>query len=82
MQVTRMELRAPNHAINPAEVGMWYISINYAPILLVGQTFWMPTALTSTATPNDVYTPTVYSFSARYSDYHKLEVTSRIVPSQ
>jgi hypothetical protein len=82
MQVTRMELRAPNHAINPGEVGLWYISINYAPILLVGQTFWMPTALTSTATPSDVYTPTVYSFSARYADYHKLEVTSHIVPPQ
>jgi hypothetical protein len=76
-----MELRVPNHVINPGEVGVWYISIDYAPILLVGQTFWMPTALTSTATASDVYTPTVYSFSARYTDYHKLEVTSHIVPS-
>jgi hypothetical protein len=81
-QVTRMELRVPSHVINPGEVGVWYISINYAPILLVGQTFWMPTALTSTATPSDAYTPTVYSFSARYADYHKLEVTSHIVPPQ
>jgi hypothetical protein len=82
MQVTRMELRAPNHTISPSEVGIWYISINYAPILLVGQTFWMPTVLTSTATPSDAPVPTVYSFSARYTDYHKLEVTSHIVPSQ
>jgi hypothetical protein len=81
-QVTRMELRVPSHVINPGEVGVWYIAIDYAPILLVGQTFWMPTALTSTATPSDVYTPTVYSFSARYSDYHKLEVTSHIVAPQ
>jgi hypothetical protein len=81
-QVTRMELRAPNHAIHPGEVGIWRISVNYAPILLVGQTFWMPVAITSTAIPNDVYTPTVYSFSARYTDYHKLEVTSHIVPSR
>jgi hypothetical protein len=81
-QVTRMELTVPNHTIIPGEVGTWYISINYAPILLVGQTFWMPTVLTSTATPSDVYAPTVYSFSARCSDYHKLEVTSHIVPSQ
>jgi hypothetical protein len=77
-----MELRAPNHTINPSEVGIWYISINYAPILLVGQTFWMPTTLTSTATPSGAQVPTVYSFSARYTDYHKLEVTSHIVPSQ
>jgi hypothetical protein len=81
MQVTRMELRAPNHPINSAEAGMWYISINYAPILLVGQTFWLPSTLTSTATPNG-FTPIVYSYSARYSDYHKFEVTSHIVPSQ
>jgi hypothetical protein len=82
MQVTRMELRAPNHVINSAEAGIWHISINYAPVSLVGRTFWMPSALTSTAIPSEVYTPIVYSFSARYSDYHKLEVTSRIVPSQ
>jgi hypothetical protein len=38
--------------------------------------------ITSTATPSEVYVPTVYSFSARYSDYHKLEVTSHIVSPQ
>jgi hypothetical protein len=82
MQVTRMELRAPNHVINPAEAGLWHISIDYAPVLLVGKTFWMPSTLTSTATPSGVYTPIVYSFSARYSDYHKLDVNSHIVPIQ
>jgi hypothetical protein len=82
LQVMRMELKAPNHLINPGEVGRWSISIDYAPVSLVGQTFWLPTALASTAIPNDVYTPTVYSFAARYTDYHKLEVTSRIVPPQ
>ena len=82
MQVTRMELSVPNHVINPAETGTWYISITYAPIMLVGQTFWMPSTVISTATPSDVYAPTVYSFSAHYTDYHKLEVTSHIVPPQ
>jgi hypothetical protein len=71
-QVTRMELTG--------EVGAWKISINYAPVLFAGRTFWMPTTITSTATPSD--TATVYSFSARYSDYHKLEVTSHIVSPQ
>lgn len=83
MQVTRMELSAPNHRINAAEVGTWYISIDYAPALLAGQTFWMPTAIKSTETPAaSDYPPVVYSFSATYTDYHKLEVTSRIVPSR
>jgi hypothetical protein len=81
-QVTRMELMAPHHAISPGEVGAWKISINYAPVSFAEQTFWMPTTITSTATPSEVYVPTVYSFSARYSDYHKLEVTSHIVSPQ
>jgi hypothetical protein len=82
MQVIRMELRAPHHVIGPGETGVWQIAIDYAPVSLLGQTFWMPSTLTSTATPSEVYAPTVYSLSARYSDYHKLEVTSHIVPSQ
>lgn len=82
MQVTRMELMAPHHSI-AAEVGVWKISINYAPVSLVGQTFWMPTSVISTVTTtSEIYEPTVYSFSARYSDYHKLEVTSHIVSPQ
>ena len=80
MQVTRMELTSPHHRINAGELGVWSISIDYAPVSLVGRTFWMPTTITSTATPTEAYTPTVYSFSARYSDYHKLGVTSRILP--
>lgn len=81
MQVTRMELSAPNHRINPGEVGTWYISIDYAPAVLAGKTFWMPTTIRSTETPAATdYTPAVYSFSATYTDYHKLEVTSHIVP--
>ena len=80
MQVTRMELMAPHHPISAGEWGVWKISIDYAPVSLVGQTFWMPATITSTAVPSEVYVPTVYSFSARYSDYHKLEVTSHIVP--
>jgi len=82
MQVTRMELIAPNHHINPTEIGTWYISIDYAPTVFAGQTFWMPTTITSTETPADAYTPTVYSFSATYTDYHKLEISSHIVPAR
>jgi hypothetical protein len=77
-----MELTAPHHRIHSGEVGVWNISIDYAPVSFVGQIFWMPITITSTATPTDVYTPTIYSFSARYSDYHKLEVTSRILSPQ
>jgi len=53
-QVTRMELMAPHHAINYAEVGVWNISISYAPVSFVGQTFWMPATIISTVTLSDV----------------------------
>jgi hypothetical protein len=82
MRVTRMELTAPHHFIAGGEAGVWKISIDYAPVSFTGQLFWMPTAITSTATPTGVPTRTVYSFSARYTGYHKLEVTSRIVAPQ
>ena len=87
-EVTRMELRAPNHSINPSETGIWRIAIDYAPVSLAGKTFWMPATVASTATvgrttvPNRPDPAMIYSFSANYSDYHKLEVTSHIVPSQ
>jgi hypothetical protein len=81
-QVTRLELKAPNHRINSAEVGTWRIAIDYEPVSLAGKIFWMPSAVTSTAIPDGFTPPEVYSFSAKYSDYHKLEVTSHIVPSQ
>jgi hypothetical protein len=88
MQIKRMELNAPNHILTFAGttpdgrpispvVGPWAVSVDYAPILLGGRTFWMPSTITSKMTA----IPTVWSFKARYSNYHKLEVTSRIVPS-
>ena len=80
MQIKRMELMAPHHVILPGMVGVWKISIDYAPVLLGGQSFWMPSTITSTATPNDGFDSTTWSFIARYSNYHKLEVTSHILP--
>jgi hypothetical protein len=75
-----MELIVPYHAILPALYGVWRISIDYVPVLFSGQTFWMPSIITSRATPADADNPTVWSFNAHYTDYHKLEVTSHILP--
>jgi hypothetical protein len=80
MQVRRMELTAPNHVIQPSTVVVWKVAIDYAPVLLGEQTFWMPATIVSTATAADEGGQTIWSFDARYTDYHKLEVTSRIVP--
>jgi len=82
MQVTRMELTAPHHTIMPALVGVWHISVDYAPVLLGGQTFWMPATITSRADPSAADDPDVWWFKANYTNYHKLEVDSHILPSK
>lgn len=88
MQITHMELTTPHHTINPESyyassvVGEWVLSVDYAPVLLGGQTFWMPATITSRATSGKgTFHATVWSFKATYRNFHKLEVTSRILPA-
>ena len=87
LQILRLELHAPHHIIIPARrmadghvvtptVGVWDLSIKYAPVALDGKTFWMPSTIDSTSTAD----ATVWLFNASYRNYHKLEVTSRILP--
>ncbi|MBB5061044.1 hypothetical protein HDF16_005780 [Granulicella aggregans] len=80
LRVTRMEFTAPNRVIDAAEIGTWHLSINYAPVVLMGKTFWMPSVLHSTAVPNESDDAVSYAFSSRYTDFHKLEVTSQMLP--
>ncbi len=87
MQITHLEMTAPRHAIIPGDaytspvVGKRVLSVDYGPVLFDDETFWMPSAITSRATsdPGTFHT-TVWSFSAAYSDYHKMKVTTRILP--
>jgi hypothetical protein len=87
MEITRIELTTPRHTIlpgspyDPPVVGEWVISVDYAPVLLGGQTFWMPSTISSRSTSGSgTFHATVWSFKASYRNFHKLEVTSRIVP--
>ena len=92
MQIKRMELTAPHHTVFPGGktangfnippiIGVWDISVDYSPVLLGGQSFWLPATITSRATSSSgVPSKTVWSFLATYRNYHKLEVTSRILP--
>lgn len=80
MQVQRMELVVPHHMIVPQTVGVWRIRIDYAPVLLDGRTFWMPATIASTAVSTYDDNETEWAFNAAYSNYHKLEVTFRILP--
>lgn len=80
MQVERMELTVPHHIIMQNTVGAWYIRIDYGTVQLDGRTFWVPATIVSKAVSIYDEQQTVWAFDARYSNYHKLEVTSRIVP--
>lgn len=79
MQVVRMELTAPHHEIAPGYFGLWTIAIDYLPVQLGENTFWLPKTIISTLQPKDE-SSTQWSFNAGYKDYHKLDVTFRILP--
>jgi hypothetical protein len=63
-------------------VGERLLTVDYAPIPLGPETFWLPTTITSRdTTGKGTFHPTVWTFQATYRNYHKLEVTTRIVPT-
>jgi hypothetical protein len=90
MQIDRIELTVPRRIVVPAshnperaasEVidGTWAVSVDYASVLLGDKPFWMPKAITSILT-NSGSNPIIWSFTAQYNNYHKLEVTSHVLP--
>jgi len=79
MQVVRLEMRTPNHESTSGALELWSWSIDYAPVAFNNNSFWMPKTITSTATANSEKID--WSFVATYSNYHKLTVTSRILPN-
>jgi hypothetical protein len=87
MQITHLELTTPHHTIIRGDfytsrvVGERVVTVDYAPVLLGGETFWMPSTISMLATSGSgTFHKIVWSFRATYRNYHKLEVTSRIVP--
>ena len=87
MQITRLEVTTPHHTIipgggyTPRIVGERVLAVDYAPVHLGGETFWLPATINSRSTSGaGTFHAMVWSFQATYRNYHKLEVTSRIVP--
>src|SRR5438067_9985984 len=81
MQITRLELVTPQHTIGGGRnpwyrplKGEWVVTAEYAPVLLDGKTFWMPSTVTSrvTSDPNTFHS-TTWLFKASYRNFHKLE---------
>lgn len=82
LQITRLELTTPHHRISRDTQAQRILSVDYAPVQLDARTFWMPATITSRITADaNTFHPTIWSFKATYRNYHKLEVTSRIVPA-
>ena len=85
MQITRLEITTPHHVIIPGDrhdepvVGKRVLSVDYAPVVLGTETFWLPSTSTMRAISGEgSFHAIVWSFEAKYRDYHRLEVTSRI----
>lgn len=82
-RLLRLEMRIPDHQLLPDTRGLWTWSIDYAPINLDGQIFWMPQTIASHATSSNKLTD--WDFVASYRNYHRMYVTSRIlenIPSE
>lgn len=85
MQVKRLEITTPHHVIadqesyREQEVGKRELSVDYAPVLLGGESFWMPSTITMRITTGPAFGMSVWSYLATYQKYHRLEVKSRIL---
>lgn len=80
MQITHLEISTPRHTIASHLVGKRKVTVEYAPVLLGGETYWMPSVITMRNTSGFGFHMIVWSFRATYRNYHRLEVTSRILP--
>jgi hypothetical protein len=87
VQITHLEITTPRHIIIPGGpfrspvVGKRVITADYSPVLLGGETFWMPSAISMrNISGSGTFHMMVWSFQATYRNYHLLEVTSRILP--
>ena len=74
----RIEMTIPNHKDNNGIRVLWTWAVDYAPVSLDNKQFWLPKTITSKAEANDA--SGIWTFVASYSNYHKLTVSSRIVP--
>jgi hypothetical protein len=85
MQITHLEIDTPRHTISEGDalpsrmIGRRVVTVDYAPVELGGESFWMPSSIRMRVTSSGFHM-IVWSYEATYRNYHKLEVTSRILP--
>lgn len=73
----RFQMYVPRYPVVPGMEGPWRWSVEYAPVILDGKHYSLPSKITSNAESLDGRF--VWSFSASYRNYHKLSVTSHII---
>jgi hypothetical protein len=73
----RVEMSVPNHKDNNGRRVLWVWSVDYAPVSFDNRQFWLPKTITSRADANDA--SGTWFFVATYGNYHKLNVSSRII---
>jgi hypothetical protein len=79
MQVTHIQRTVQNPVnVNKDRTVLGTAAVDYAPVVLNGKSFWLPTTITAftkeTSKTNGV------RFTAHYSKYHRFEATVAIVP--
>jgi len=75
MQITRMQFHAPHHIIGTG-MGSLDVTVEYAPVALGGERFWLPERI-SERMADSLFS---WTYDATYRNYHKMEATSRILP--
>ena len=86
-KITHVEFTTSHHVIIPGNrftapiIGKRVLSIDYVPVVLGGEPFSLPSAITMReVSGSGTFHMMVWSYKATYRNYHLLEVTSRILP--
>lgn len=86
MQVTRLSITTPRHTIieggrfTARVVGKRELTVDYEPVVLGEETFWMPSTITMrNISGAGTFHMIIWTFRAAYRNYHRLRVTSHIL---
>ena len=84
MQIAKIEIKVPHHVLIPRTKDghtappidtRWDVQVDYKPVMLNARTFWLPVRISSVSSAEQA----AWSFIATYSNYHLLEVHSRVL---
>jgi hypothetical protein len=79
LQIVRMEMDTPDHVFYRAFHGDWTWSIDYVPVTFDDEQFLLPATIRSNAENGDHSES--WTFIATYLNYHKEDVSIRIIPN-